>query len=75
MRVLPSVHDSHASGHVTDDMYVRWMQYGALSTICRVHCTNASVIGDEGRMPWLFGETAEQVTKNYVGMRYAYWVK
>ncbi len=58
------------TAHVTDDMYVRWMQYGALSTICRVHCTNASVIGDEGRMPWLFGETAEQVTKNYVGMRY-----
>lgn len=58
------------TAHVTDEMYVRWMQYGALSTICRVHCTHANYIGDVGRMPWLFGETAEQVTKNYIGMRY-----
>lgn len=56
--------------HVTNEQYIRWMQYGALSSICRVHCTNSSIIGDEGRMPWLFGEDAEEVTKTYVGMRY-----
>ena len=65
---------SDVGGHtqaVTNDMYVRWIQYGALSTICRVHCTTASYInGQEGRMPWLFGETAEEVAKAYVGMRY-----
>ena len=65
---------SDIGGHtqaVTNDMYVRWIQYGALSTICRVHCTTASYIqGQEGRMPWLFGETAEEVAKAYVGMRY-----
>ena len=64
---------SDIGGHtqaVSDSMYVRWMQYGALSTICRVHCTNASYIGQVGRMPWLFGETAEEVTHSYIDMRY-----
>lgn len=65
---------SDIGGHtqaVTNEMYVRWIQYGALSTICRVHCTTASYInGQEGRMPWLFGDTAEEVAKTYVGMRY-----
>ena len=69
---LPYV-SSDIGGHtqaVTDSMYTRWIQYGALSTICRVHCTNANYIGQEGRMPWLFGETAEEVAHNYVDMRY-----
>ncbi len=64
---------SDIGGHtakVTDDMYIRWTQYGALSTIYRVHCTNASYIGQVGRMPWLFGETAEKVAKEYVQIRY-----
>lgn len=55
---------------VTDDIYTRWLQYGALSTITRVHCTHEVYCHQEGRMPWLFGETAENVTKEYVGMKY-----
>ena len=59
---------SDLGGHtseVTDDMYVRWIQYGALSPICRVHCTKPYA-----RMPWLFGKTAEKVTHEYVNLRY-----
>ena len=59
---------SDLGGHtseVTNDMYVRWIQYGALSPICRVHCTKPY-----SRMPWLFGETAEKVTHEYVNLRY-----
>lgn len=55
-------------GHTTDvsdSMYVRWMQFGALSPIMRVHCTKPY-----SRMPWLFGDTAESVTHTYVDMRY-----
>lgn len=69
---LPYV-SSDLGGHtssVTDDMYIRWLQYGALSTICRVHCTNVDQIGQDGRMPWLFGDTAEEVVHEYVDMRY-----
>ncbi len=64
---------SDIGGHtqpVTDTMYTRWIQYGALSTICRVHCTHADYIGQVGRMPWLYGETAEEVTHTYLDMRY-----
>ncbi len=50
---------------VSNDMYVRWMQFGALSPICRVHCTKPF-----SRMPWIYGETAEAVTHMYVNMRY-----
>lgn len=53
------------SSEVTKDMYVRWIQYGALSPIMRVHCTKPY-----SRMPWLYGETAESVTHTYVDMRY-----
>lgn len=55
----------HNTPVTTDDMYVRWMQFGALSPICRVHCTKPY-----SRMPWLYGETAEAVTHQYVDMRY-----
>lgn len=65
---------SDIGGHtqaVTDEMYVRWFQYGALSSILRVHCTRADYIGEqEGRMPWLFGDTAEEVAHVYMDMRY-----
>lgn len=64
---LPYV-SADIGGHrfeVSDDMYVRWMQFGALSPILRVHCTRPY-----SRMPWLYGETAEAVTHNYVDMRY-----
>lgn len=64
---------SDIGGHnesVTDSMYARWIQYGALSTICRVHCTNEKYIHQDGRMPWLFGETAEEVAHTYLDMRY-----
>ncbi len=69
---LPYV-SSDIGGHnapVTNEMYARWIQYGALSTICRVHCTLDKYINQEGRMPWLFGETAEEVAHTYLDMRY-----
>jgi len=59
---------SDIGGHtseVSPDMYVRWVQYGSLSNFMRVHCTKPY-----SRMPWLYGDTAESVTKEYVGMRY-----
>lgn len=55
----------HMEGKLMDDLYVRWMQFGALSPIMRVHCGKNMV-----RMPWCFGETAESVTHTYVDMRY-----
>ena len=59
---------SDLGGHtseVTPEMYVRWIQYGALSPIMRVHCTKPY-----SRMPWLYGDTAEQVAHTYTDLRY-----
>ena len=64
---LPYV-SADLGGHtseVTADMYVRWLQYGALSPIMRVHCTKPY-----SRMPWLYGEQAEKVAHTYIDMRY-----
>ena len=59
---------SDLGGHtaeVSSEQYIRWIQYGALSPIMRVHCTKPY-----SRMPWLYGEKAEEVTHNYVDLRY-----
>lgn len=55
----------HMGGKLPDDLYVRWVQFGALSPIMRVHCGKNLT-----RMPWCFGETAESVAHTYVDMRY-----
>ncbi|MDD7793467.1 TIM-barrel domain-containing protein [Clostridium sp. 'White wine YQ'] len=49
----------------TPEGYIRWLQYGALSPITRPHCTLNLT-----RMPWTFGETAENITRDFVKMRY-----
>ena len=54
---------------VSDEQYIRWFQYCALSSIVRAH-VNTGGSGQMGRMPWLFGETAEEVAHVYQDMRY-----
>lgn len=49
------------------DEYTRWFQYGALSPIMRVHCYDKET---RGRMPWMYGATAEEVAHTYLDMRY-----
>ena len=63
---------SDLGGHnqsVTSELYGRWFQYGALSAICRVHCMK-NMSGQPGRMPWIFGSTAEEIAHTYQDMRY-----
>ena len=58
-------------GHNVDpsnEEYIRWYQFGALSPILRVHCWNETTKG--GRMPWNYGATAEEVAHAYQDMRY-----
>ena len=54
------------NGNLSEEQYIRWMQYGLLSSIARVHCVNSQ----PGRMPWIYGDTAEEVFKVYQDMRY-----
>ena len=64
---LPYV-SADLGGHTaegTAEQYARWLQYGALSPIMRVHCTKPY-----SRMPWLFGDRLEGVAHTYIDMRY-----
>ena len=59
---------SDLGGHtaeVSPEQYARWLQYGALSPIMRVHCTKPY-----SRMPWLYGEELEAVAHKYIDLRY-----
>ncbi|MBQ6019218.1 MAG: DUF5110 domain-containing protein [Clostridia bacterium] len=64
---LPYV-SADLGGHTSEvepGQYARWLQYGALSPIMRVHCTKPY-----SRMPWLYGEELESVAHTYIDMRY-----
>jgi hypothetical protein len=55
-------------GHVSDPppgVYIRWIEYGALSPIYRPHCTLNLM-----RMPWTFGPEAEWTARRFINMRY-----
>ena len=49
---------------ISTELFVRWMQFGALSPIYRVHSANQT------REPWMFGKEAENIVRDYLNMRY-----
>ena len=58
---------SDIGGHLsnpTEDVFIRWTQYGALSNIMRYHSNHYD------RTPWVVGETADEVARTYINMRY-----
>ena len=61
---------SDISGHtgvVPPGMWIRWSQFAALSPYFRYHCTAGNNLD---RSPWLYGEQAENVARDYINMRY-----
>ncbi|MCR4561949.1 MAG: DUF5110 domain-containing protein [Bacilli bacterium] len=67
---LISNYSSDLPGHVgtpTPDLYIRWMQYAALSPTFRLHSTNSNRLYRE---PWLYGKKALNETRKLVKMRY-----
>ena len=50
------------------DEYVKWMQFGTLSPIYRPH--NTKFGSENGRMPWMKGEEALNIIRDYVNLRY-----
>lgn len=63
----PYVHED-LGGHAfrpTRELYIRFVQFGALSPIMRLHCTKG-----ETREPWAFGADAERIGRDYTNLRY-----
>jgi alpha-glucosidase (family GH31 glycosyl hydrolase) len=52
-------------GNPTPEVYARFIEYGALSPMMRLHCT----VG-ETRDPWAFGDEVEGIVREYAKLRY-----
>jgi len=52
---------------VTENHYLRWVQYGTFSPTFRIHSTLSAV---NDHFPWSYGDHAEQIAKDFLCMRY-----
>lgn len=52
---------------VSENAFIRWMQFGAFATALRVH---SDINPKNPHYPWSYTETAETVVRNYFNMRY-----
>ena len=52
---------------VTENHFIRWMQYGAFSPVVRVHSTFSC---KNEQLPWSYGEDAQAIIKDFLDMRY-----
>lgn len=52
-------------GTPTPDLYIRYLEFGSVAPVMRVHCTKG-----ETREPWAFGPEAEMIVPRYIKMRY-----
>ena len=58
----------HMGGVEEDELYARWMQYGAFSPIFRMHCTSNPF---HERRPWGRGPAAEKAATHALRLRHA----
>lgn len=55
----------HTGPTPSPELYVRYLEYGCLSPVTRVHCTRG-----QDRHPWAFGSEPEKITTDYIKLRY-----
>jgi len=68
LALQPYTHEDlggHTGPNPSPELYVRYLEYGCLSPITRVHCT----LGQD-RHPWAYGPEAEQIVSDYIKLRY-----
>ena len=53
-------------GHSNGELFLRWMQYGALTPFCRNH----SAIGNVDQYAWAWGEAIRDLAREAIRMRY-----
>lgn len=51
------------TGHPTNELYIRWSQFGLLSPLVRAH-------GNSTRLPWDFSPQALKIFRDYARLRY-----
>lgn len=50
-------------GDVSEDVFIRWSQFGLFSSHCRLHGTTT-------RQPWAYGEKAFEILRKFIRLRY-----
>ncbi|MEQ8926578.1 MAG: glycoside hydrolase family 31 protein [Fulvivirga sp.] len=53
-------------GNANEALFARWVQIGAFSPFFRGH----SMINSRDSEPWSYGEQVEEISKNYISLRY-----
>jgi len=53
-------------GNATPELYARWISLGAFTPFYRSH----SAMNTASAEPWVFGENAEAISRNYIQLRY-----
>jgi len=54
------------AGEATKSLFARWMSIGAFAPFYRAH----SMINSNDAEPWAFGEEVEEISRNYINLRY-----
>jgi hypothetical protein len=67
LSLLPYINDDLGGfgGMPSPELYVRFLEYGSLCPVARVHCTMGA-----DHTPWMFGEEAEKIVTQYIKLRY-----
>lgn len=55
------------AGEASPALFARWISIGAFSPFFRCH----SMVNTRDAEPWAFGEEVEQISRNYIKLRYA----
>ncbi len=50
-------------------LYSRWLEFGALSPLFRLHCAYENPADGNLRMPWVYGDTGMKVARMYFNLR------
>ena len=56
------------AGESTKSLFARWMSIGAFAPFYRAH----SMINSNDAEPWAFGEEVEEISRNYMNLRYRF---
>jgi hypothetical protein len=53
------------TGWASDELYIRWMEFGALNPVMRAHG-----VDNQATEPWGHGSQAEEIVRDYISLRY-----
>ena len=60
-------------GTLSDDfeLYARWLQFGALSPLLRLHSAHENPEQGNARLPWVYGEAGLEMARRFFQLRYS----